>query len=178
MQVRFHSCGVTLLELLFAISIIAILAALAIPSFAAMARGARLTTAVNQLVGDLHFARSTAITRGTPVVLCLSADGIHCAEDVDSPTHKWLIFQASGTKPGTSEVSAVTPLRVGELPEPITVRGTRSAVTYWPATRAGTTATFHLCHEAAPDEGRRVIVSQTGRPRVAEADSGVTVCER
>jgi hypothetical protein len=57
-------------------------------------------------------------------------------------------------------------LRHVELPGRVSMQGSRTAVTYWPTSRAGTTSTFLMCHAGRPLEGRAVVVSQSGRPRV------------
>jgi hypothetical protein len=45
----------------------------------------------------------------------------------------------------------------------VAVRSSRAAVTFWPVAMAGTTGTFTFCAGA---DGRAVVISQTGRPRV------------
>jgi hypothetical protein len=40
-------------------------------------------------------------------------------------------------------------------------------VTFWPVTRAASTSTFELCQVGRRATGRSIVVSQTGRPRVA-----------
>jgi hypothetical protein len=52
-----------------------------------------------------------------------------------------------------------------KLPPRLTVSASRPTVTFWPVTRAASTSTFDLCDVAGA--GRSIIVSQTGRPRVA-----------
>jgi hypothetical protein len=57
-------------------------------------------------------------------------------------------------------------LQVHTLAPTVDLRSTRSAVTYWPAARAGTTATFVFCDRRELAAARVVVVSQTGRPRL------------
>ena len=54
-------------------------------------------------------------------------------------------------------------LRQLPLPAGVVVRSSRAAVTFWPVAMAGTTGTFTFCAGA---DGRAVVISQTGRPRV------------
>ena len=61
--------GFTLMELLVTISIVGILAALAIPSFQSTIQNNRLTTSANSLVTALNLARSEAVKRGQMVVV-------------------------------------------------------------------------------------------------------------
>jgi prepilin-type N-terminal cleavage/methylation domain-containing protein len=65
--------GLTLVELLVAMSIAAILAAIALPSFASFIDEQRLRAVTNELVADLNLARSEAIKRNTRVLVCPKA---------------------------------------------------------------------------------------------------------
>lgn len=70
--------GFTLIELMVAISVLAILLALGLPSFQASLRSNRVATATNEMIASISLARSEAIrsTRGGGV--CPSADGAAC----------------------------------------------------------------------------------------------------
>jgi type IV fimbrial biogenesis protein FimT len=64
--------GLTLIELLTTISIVAVLAVVAIPSFNSMTAQNRMVGSLNDLVADLHYARSEAIKRGRNVRVCIA----------------------------------------------------------------------------------------------------------
>ncbi len=66
--------GFTLIELMIAITVAAILLTIAIPSFTATINRNRLATAANELVTSLQLARMEAVRRGGRVVVCASAD--------------------------------------------------------------------------------------------------------
>ena len=65
--------GYTLIELMVTVTIVAILAALAAPSFVRLIADNALSTQVNSLLADLRFARSEAIKRGINITLCPSS---------------------------------------------------------------------------------------------------------
>lgn len=73
--------GFTLLELMVTIAVLAIIAALAAPSFSNLINSNRLTAAANDLVGALQVARMEAIRRGTSVQVCPSTNGSSCSGD-------------------------------------------------------------------------------------------------
>lgn len=66
------SHGFTLIELLVVIAIVAILSAVAAPSFRTAIQSSNMTSAVNSFLADMRFARSEAIRRGGNVVMCRS----------------------------------------------------------------------------------------------------------
>lgn len=159
--------GFTLLELLVALAVAAILATLAVPSFGSLRRAAALATTTNELLAALHFARSSAVRRGVPVTLCLSSDGHACLASAQGLAGGWLVFEQPEAKVSDDASPPESILRSFRLPESLFLQGTRPAVTFWPFTRAGTTSTFALCDPHAEGRGRAIIVSQTGRPRVS-----------
>lgn len=68
------SLGFTLVELMIVLSIAAILAALAAPSFTKTIRSVNMSSAVNSFIADASFARSEGVRRGGDMVMCRSND--------------------------------------------------------------------------------------------------------
>ena len=66
--------GVTLIELMVVIAIVAILSGIAVPSFSQLVADTSLSSQVNGFMADARFARSEAMRRGVRVVLCPSAN--------------------------------------------------------------------------------------------------------
>lgn len=67
--------GFTLLELLIAMAVLAILISLATPGMSGYFANQRLAGAAQQLYSQLQLARSEAIARGVPVTLTVVTDG-------------------------------------------------------------------------------------------------------
>ncbi|MHB1113916.1 MAG: GspH/FimT family pseudopilin [Acidovorax defluvii] len=66
--------GFTLIELLLTIAIVAVLLALAAPSFTAFFAKKRVEGLINELVTDLQYARSEAVQRNTSVQMTLGTN--------------------------------------------------------------------------------------------------------
>ncbi len=161
------AAGVTLVELLMVVAMLAILATLAVPSFATLRRTAGVGAAAGELLAALHFARSAAALDGTPVTLCLSADDETCVTSVSAGAKGWLVFAEPGAHVAASSVVMPPVLRRFQAADGVVVHGSRAAVTFWPVARASLTSTFDVCDIGHQVAGRAVVVSQTGRPRVA-----------
>jgi len=71
--------GFTLIEMMIAVAIIAILMAIAVPSFQDFIRNNRISSEYNQMIATLQAARGEAIKRGTTITVCASTDGASCA---------------------------------------------------------------------------------------------------
>jgi len=79
-----HS-GFTIIEVLVAIAVLGVVLTIAVPSFSALITSNRMVSEVNDLVSNLHFARSEAIKRGLPVSVCQSGTSPNC----DNPAGDW-----------------------------------------------------------------------------------------
>lgn len=135
--------GVTLVETMVVVSILGILAALAVPSFQSSIESTRRTAYANQLFEDLAFARSEAIKRGVRVVVCPSGTGTQCTADVDWKVG-WMVFvdlsNNAWRDPATEPV-----LRVHEalnLPSDWVAKSNNSNVKYASYRPLGTVQTF------------------------------------
>ena len=173
--------GISWVELLAVLAIVAVLALVAAPSFSQVRANAASLAASQALLGALHLARSQALLLSVPAVLCLSADGRRCLSDARRfEARGWLVFVDRVRRRfggGAAQFDSGDELvRRYAAAAPLRLHGTRAAVTYWPVTRAGTTATFTVCAPGALAPVRAVIVSQSGRPRLRSRDRGTAPC--
>lgn len=83
--------GLTLIELMIAISIGAILIALAAPSFKEALGKNRLSSAASEFTGAVQLARAEAIRNNRRVTLCRSEDGSSC-NSTDTVWPGWIVF--------------------------------------------------------------------------------------
>ena len=73
-----RACGLVLLELLIAVAVLAVLAAVAVPSFAALSERMKLRTAVDALTSSLYAARAEAYKRGGHVTVARNTGAAGC----------------------------------------------------------------------------------------------------
>ena len=81
------SRGVTLVELIVCVSMLAVLVGLAVPSFSGLQSDWRRDSAIRDFMGDLQLARSTALRTSRAVVMCVTNNGVAC--DLGANTNDW-----------------------------------------------------------------------------------------
>lgn len=92
--------GVTLFELVIVMLIIAILAAIGVPTYQYVTTSSRMSSELNALLGDLQYARSEAVRQGQTVTVCIAdqtTPPYACAAAGTSDwSQGWLVFSDVG----------------------------------------------------------------------------------
>lgn len=173
-EARVFNAGFSLIELLIALSVMAILVGVAIPAYSTMLTSHRLTSQSNAFLSTLHLARSEAIKRNGRVVVCKSASGESCAASGDWE-QGWIVFHDINNNASLDDGEDM--LRRGEaLDERFVMTGNSHVAAYVSYTPLGLTkktsgafqaGTITLCQPAASGgDARQVVISITGRPRI------------
>ena len=160
-----HDKGVTLLELLCGLALVAVLAGLAAPGFRASARAAAVRSAAYELMTGLQQTRGNSIVEARPGVLCLADTAGNCL-DTSAPAPAWRSYLETGT--GAAETGAQT-VASRSLPSDILVRGSRTRIRFWPNSLAASTGTLTICDAQGLAPPRAIVISQNGRARFATA---------
>jgi type IV fimbrial biogenesis protein FimT len=84
--------GITLLEMVSVMAIVAILMTIAIPSYKYVTNSNRIAAEVNGLLGDMQFARSEAIKEGQTATVCVSSNGTSCSVGSTTWQSGWIVF--------------------------------------------------------------------------------------
>ncbi len=161
--------GVTLLELLVTLAVGALLAAVAVPAMRHTAAAADRHAPLSAFVTAVHYARSTAITRAVEAVVCKSRDGLDCERGAGSSWHAGTLVFANedGDEPPRVDVGEAVLLVAGPL-HGVQVDGNREAFVFRPFARRSTNGTLVVCDRRGAAHARALVISYTGRPRIAD----------
>jgi type IV fimbrial biogenesis protein FimT len=172
--------GFTIPELIITLGVAAIILTTAIPSVSNSIKDNRLATRVNEVITDIHFARSESAKRDVRVILCRSNN-----PDSSSPTcstdsahdYTWtggyLIFADIGTAPnGVYDAGTDILLRRGQ-PAISGVRMRTNAnwnrnLEFNPngSLHEGGAGIMSICDDRGKEEGRQIVVSLSGVPKL------------
>ncbi len=163
--------GFTLWELLCTLGVAAVTLGAGIPTFRSFLLDARLTADVNAWVLAVQLARSEAAKRGRPVMVCQTADSWRCATSAaGAPLAGWMVFVNLDDEypPQRSPAEPLLYMHTPELDG--TIVGNRPYYEFRPGRRS-TNGTTVFCDVRGTPAARAVVVSYTGRPRVATRDA-------
>lgn len=160
--------ALTLVELISTLAVACILLAVGVPSVITLTASSSVTTTVNSITLHLHLARSEAVKRGVPVVLCPSTDGRSCLDSFEWH-HGFMLFVDENRNRSPDESETV--LRF-QQPDRRRVRILtsigRKRLIYQPSGMSpGSTATITICDVTATVNPKAIILSNSGRPRLS-----------
>ena len=163
-----HRChrGYTLYELLITIALIAIIVGLGLPSFAGFVARNRQHVEINALFHAIHLARKESIMRRRVVSICPSLDGLSCEPSRDWSTG-WLMFENSDKDQPPRRDLGEPLLQAHIVGGNIQIMSNRRGFTLRATQKRATNGTFVVCDRGEQARPKALVVSYTGRPRVA-----------
>lgn len=175
--------GFTMIELLTAVAIAAVLMVVALPNYQTMIKNNCLTNDTNALVSSFQQARSEAVKRSTTTTITAGNPGDASNEwgqgwtitiDEDRNGNGTLDagedYDGDGVLSNSALVRQVnltcTATTIDEIADATTIKYTADG-------SADTHATFDICDDRTGETGREVTISFTGRP---DTNSNFTGC--
>ena len=175
------SRGFTLLELMVALTVAAVLFGVGVPSFVDMIRNNRAAANINELSTAFAIARSEAVRRGAAVTVCRSSDGATCGANWAAG---WIIFVDNAATetaaPVLGPILQVWSAMPGNAAASTLANGAAANVAwvrFGPRGFARTSAAMPLMLKVelagcTGDEQRRLEVNSVGRASVTRAVCG------
>lgn len=182
--------GLTLIELMVAITVMGVLMAIGIPSFQSSIASSRVTTTNNDFASSMALARSEAIRRGTRITVCKSNDGATCVTAGDW-AQGWIVFVDTTRAAADAAVDAgeVVVSRTQASSAGIVIAGEAAVANFISFSADGTARTMtgaaqqgrvRVCSTSASlDNARRardITLAGTGRLTIAIPASVVATC--
>lgn len=154
--------GFSLLELMVVLCIVAILAAIAVPSISNIIMRATLASQARELMAGAVMARSEAIKRNQVVTLCASSNSSSCTDDDWSKG--WIVLAFTN-----QVVYKHKPLRNG-----FRINSDLTRITFSASGLGASATSLIVCREEPLGNQERVVtITATGRPSVSTTEEGV-----
>ena len=177
---KYRESGLTLVELMLVLTMMAVVTSLAAPSFRSLWVKRSVLLAAETLLGDLRYARSESLQRARPVLVCQSSNAMSCTRDGAAWAKGWIVFvdsngsaqidgdNADGPAEALLRVQATLPA----LASIVSNVSTGHSITYQAtgsAKSAAQTIVFTPAGSVPPDSMRALCISLQGRARVGPA---------
>lgn len=164
------TAGFTLYELIMTLALIAVIVTLGLPSFGSIVASSRIRAETSALFDAVHLARKDSIVRRRAVTICPSLDGLSCDPHNEWSTG-WIRF-VNTDRDDPPVRDPAEPVLHYHLVEPGTlIVANRRGFTLRSTELRATNGTLIICDARDRAEARAIVVSYTGRPRVARRDS-------
>jgi type IV fimbrial biogenesis protein FimT len=150
------TAGFTVVELMITVTMVGILAAVAIPSMRTFMQNDRQWTQSSSLIMALNTARNEAIKQDTGVQVCPSANQTAC-DPAGAWAEGWIVLSTSPT--ATTPIMTAGPLPTGTT---LTEATGQVSVTFLSTGAAQTAAAFTMCDARGATYGRYTQITKPG----------------
>ncbi len=181
-------CGFTLIELMVSLTVAGTLLITAVPALGQFIQNNRIKSQAFELFNAIHRARSEAVKRKIPVVLCRSADPTaappSCGGAANTWSSGWFVF-ASNDGNTSFDAASDSVIGVGTgLAANVSIKTNAAADANVVFNRDGTmaaggTARFAICDSRGEPYGRQINVASIGTASLLKAypDTPLNSCD-
>jgi type IV fimbrial biogenesis protein FimT len=167
-----QAAGITLIEVITTMAIVAIIVGMAAPSFANLVYDTGRTTAVNGFFHSLYLARSEAIKRARVVSICKSKDGDTCDQRLAAPWNEgWIVFVNTDRDEPPQRDRDERVLSVHQGWDSGEISSNRRAYSFRPHEQGVVNGTIVFCDPRGSAHARAIIINHIGRPRISKRDA-------
>ncbi|MBS0444973.1 MAG: GspH/FimT family pseudopilin [Proteobacteria bacterium] len=159
---RARACGLTLVELMITIAVMAILMSLAAPSFTTLVMNSRVNTQLDSFFNGLNYARSAALNQSLYVHVC-PVGAVDASPDCGAQwSAGWMVVSVPASGPATV-LQSWRAATQGPVISSEPVGGTPATqVNFDPRGLAGNQANFKICDARGAAYARSLQVLPTG----------------
>lgn len=162
--------GYSLFELIVTLSIASLLVMLGVPSFAGLIADKQLRVETDALFHAAHLARKISIAQRRVVSICPSTNGLYC-DPLRRWSAGWILYENLGSSREDTRERGEKLHKYHKTKDNVALSANRSHFSFRSTHRRATNGTLIFCDIARRIEPRALVISYTGRPRVAHADT-------
>ncbi|MGE3296762.1 MAG: GspH/FimT family protein [Porticoccaceae bacterium] len=166
---RARSTGLTIIELVVAVVVLAVLVASALPAMTRLLLDADRSAVLSELTAALNLARAEAQGRGLPVVVCRSSDAATCGSGTWETG--WLVFVNDDNDNPPVVDGGETILKVRQESQPAHVLAPvvnyANFITYRADGSVNTFGSITYCDRRGVTEARALMINRAGRVRLS-----------
>lgn len=167
--------GFTLYELMITVAVAAVLLAVAVPGYQAMALNSARAAAVNDMVAAMTLARTEAQKQRRQVVVCPMVAGA-CAPGTGNWNNGWLVYvNMDTTDPAVFDSDDTVLTAFERRNTTITVAGNTTRFIFRPSPHPNLNGTVRFCDRRGSPQARSVVVAVSGRVQTAESTPAVPI---
>jgi type IV fimbrial biogenesis protein FimT len=162
--------GYSLYELIMTLAVAAVVLGLGVPPLGHLVADQRLGVESNALFHAIHRARQESIVRRRVVSICASNDAEYCDPDGDW-SRGWIVFANKGRTGLALRDEGERLISQHKVGATARIRSNRRVFSFRSTHLRATNGTLIVCDRSERAVSRAVIVSYTGRPRVARKNT-------
>ncbi len=166
----FTTRGFTIVEMMIAIAIMAIITALALPGLGAFFARNDLAGATNEIISGINQARSEAVARSNTVAICPTNDGAGC--DNGDWESGWIVFVDENVNGNLNVGEDIIAVSNSGVVAGVTIDGFNAGLSFGPTgLLAAAIGGNILISHSELTMGRQLAISNLGQVTLSEVDT-------